>query len=380
MGPGSRPRSRRAWGTWIRSQKLSALAIIVPTFNEADNVAALVDALDAALAGIAFEIVFVDDWSSDGTPDIVARMARTRQDVRLIRRFGRRGLSSAVVEGVLATTAPVVAVIDGDLQHDETILPALHASVAGGDADVALGTRYAAGGSTGNWDAGRLRISALATRAAQALIRTSVSDPMSGFFAMRTDTFVALVPRLSTLGFKILLDILMSSPVPLRVHEVPYAFRTRAAGSSKLDSAVALDLILLILDKMVGRLVPPRLILFAAVGGFGLLVHLALLRLFLGAGQAFQGAQALAVTLTIAVNFALNNQLTFRDRRLRGRALVGGLLSFYLVCGLGAIANVGVGSVIYASQYQWWLAGTAGAVIGSIWNYAASSVLTWNRR
>lgn len=357
-----------------------ALAVIVPTFNEAGNVAALVAALDVALAGIPREIIFVDDWSNDGTPDVVADIARTRPDVRLIRRFGRRGLSSAVIEGVLATTAPVVAVIDGDLQHDESVLPALLEAVANGGADIAVGTRYAAGGSTGDWDAGRVRISALATRVAQRLIRTPVTDPMSGFFAMRTETLVALVPRLSTLGFKILLDILMSAPRPLTVREIPYRFRTRAAGTSKLDTAIALDLVLLILDKLVGRWIPPRLILFAGVGGFGLLVHLALLRLFLGAGQAFQGAQALAVTLTIAVNFALNNQLTFRDRRLKGRALIGGLFSFYLVCGLGAIANVGVGSVIYASHYRWWLAGTAGAVIGSIWNYAASSILTWNKR
>ncbi len=362
-----------------------ALAIIVPTFNEARNVVALVTALDAALVGIPHEVVFVDDWSTDGTPEIVADMARARADVRLIRRYARRGLSSAVVEGALATTAPVVAIIDGDLQHDETILPMLYAAVAVGEdgtvrADIAVGTRYAPGGSTGDWDAGRVRMSTLATRAARALTSIPVSDPMSGYFAMRTDTLVALVPRLSVLGFKILLDILMSAPAPLVVREVPYRFRTRIAGTSKLDTAVALDLVLLVLDKRVGRWIPPRLILFGAVGGFGLLVHLALLRLFLGAGQAFQGAQALAVTLTIVVNFGLNNQLTFRDRRLRGRALIGGLLSFYLVCGLGAIANVGIGSVIYASHYEWWLAGTAGAVIGSIWNYAASSIVTWKKR
>lgn len=361
-----------------------ALAVIVPTFNETGNVRALIDALDAALRGAlggdAYEIIFVDDWSTDGTAEAVARIARQRGDVRLLRRFGRRGLSSAVIEGVLATTAPIVAVIDGDLQHDETILPTLYAAVARGGAEVAIGTRYAPGGSVACWTAGRRRVSTIATRVSRAVIGAEVSDPMSGFFVVRQATVVALLPRLSVMGFKILLDLLVSSPVALKVAEVPYRFRDRAAGTSKLDSATALEFLLLLLDKLLRGRVSPRLVLFAAVGGFGVLVHLALLRGFLAAGTEFRGAQALAVAITIAVNFAFNNQLTFRDRRLRGWAAVRGLLSFYLVCGLGAIANVGVGSLVYASDRRWWLAGIAGALVGSIWNYAASSVLTWNRR
>lgn len=361
-----------------------ALAVVVPTFNEADNVRALVDALDAALLGAldgdAYEIIFVDDWSTDGTPEAVAAIARDRGDVRLLRRFGRRGLSSAVIEGVLATTAPIVAVIDGDLQHDESILPALYAAVARDGAELAIGTRYAPGGSVGSWTAGRRRISAIATRVSGAVIGAKVSDPMSGFFVVRQATVIALLPRLSVMGFKILLDLLVSAPVALKVAEVPYRFRDRVAGASKLDTATALEFLLLLIDKLLRGRVSPRLVLFAAVGGFGVLVHLALLRGFLAAEAEFRSAQALAVAITIAVNFAFNNQLTFRDRRLRGWAAARGLLSFYLVCGLGAIANVGVGSLVYASDHRWWLAGIAGAVVGSIWNYAASSVLTWNRR
>lgn len=357
-----------------------AVAVIVPTLNERDNVAVMVAALDTALAGRRYEIVFVDDWSSDGTPDAIAGLAACRPDVRLVRRYGRRGLSSAVVEGVLATVAPVVAVIDADMQHDETLLPALVDVVARGSADVAVGSRYVADGSTGDWDAGRLRTSRMATLLSRHLLRQHVADPMSGFFVVRRDAFVAAVPRLSSIGFKILLDLLVSSPQRLRVVELPYRFRNRQSGESKLDSAVALDFVLMLVDKTVGRWVPARLVLFGAVGVLGLVVHLALLRAALAASLTFTVAQGVAVTGAMTFNYALNNALTYRDRRLRGVRWATGLLSFYAVCGLGAIANVGVGAFAFERNYSWWLAGIAGAIVGSVWNFAASSVLTWRKR
>lgn len=215
------------------------LTVIVPTFNEADNVAALVAKLDAALSSLAWEVVFVDDNSADGTADRVRAIASVDRRVRIIQRVGRRGLSSAVVEGMLSSAAPVLAVIDGDLQHDETALVALHAAVAGGARDVAIGTRYADGGSTGDWDASRVRISQFATWLSARLLRQDVKDPMSGFFAIRREAFLAALPRLSSVGFKILLDLIASSPGPLRIAEIPYTFRVRTAGESKLDSKVA---------------------------------------------------------------------------------------------------------------------------------------------
>jgi len=355
------------------------LAVIIPTRNEAGNVARLIDRLDRALSGCSWEAVFVDDWSSDGTADIVEGIARTRTGIRLLQRFGRRGLSSAVIEGMLSTTAPIVAVIDGDLQHDEAILPRMLAAIESGQCDIAIGTRYAVGGSTGQWSKSRLKISTLATRISQQLTQMDVSDPMSGIFALPKARIVALAPRLSNMGFKLLLDILLSSPEPLRVKEIPYEFRIRTAGTSKLDAVVAIDFLMLLLDKLAGRWLPPRFILFAAVGGAGLLIHLGILGLLLDAGLQFKSAQTCAVATAIACNFFANNLLTFRDRRLSGRAMLFGLLSFYGVCGLGAIANVGIGAMVYSAREPWWLAGAAGAIIGALWNYSASSLLTWRR-
>ncbi len=356
-------------------------AVIVPTLNEQGNISTLVAALDAALIGRSYEIIFVDDWSSDRTPDVIGAIAARRSDVRLIRRYGRRGLSTAVVEGALATLAPVIAVIDADMQHDERILPKMLQAVLSGAADVAIGSRYCAEGSVGDWSAQRAKGSRFATWLSHMVIKTPVTDPMSGFFVMRKDVLIAALPKLSNMGFKILLDVLASSPMLLKTAEFPYDFRNRHAGESKLDSSVAVDFVMMLLDKKIGRIISPRLFMFAAVGGMGLGVHLSVLRAMLAVPMvSFTVAQSFAVVCAIAFNFTLNNLLTYRDRRLRGAAMVWGLISFYAVCGLGAVANVGVGSFVFRNHSGWFVAGVAGAIVGSVWNFAASSFVTWRKR
>ena len=290
------------------------VAVVVPTLNEAANVERLIEKLSIVLAGRGWEILFVDDNSSDGTSDLVRRIGRTSRHVRIVQRVGRRGLSSAVIEGMLATAAPVIAVMDGDLQHDESTLPRLIDAVMTGDTDIAVGTRYVAGGGTGDWDKGRVRMSRLATRAGQIALGTDVSDPMSGFFAVRRDAFERALPRLSGIGFKILIDILASSPTALRVAEIPYHFRTREAGESKIGLRVIAEYAELIADKTVGRFVPVRLIKFLMVGGLGVFVHLAILGALLSTGNAFITAQTGAVMTAIAFNFFLNNSFTYADR------------------------------------------------------------------
>jgi dolichol-phosphate mannosyltransferase len=355
-------------------------AVIVPTFNEADNVERIVAALDAALAGIRSEIIFVDDWSQDGTAARIEALARDRADVRVLRRFGRNGLASAVIEGMMATMAPVVAVIDGDGQHDERLLPRLYSLVHGGAADVAIGSRYCQNGSTGDWSSVRLKCSQAATRLSRLVLKAPVTDPMSGFFAVRRDTVEALLPRLSGRGFKILFDLLTSSPEPLRAIELPFEFRTRLAGESKLGTGVVLDYAVTIADRLIRRFAPPRLVMFAIVGTLGLGVHLAALKAALALGGTFEAAQTVAVLTAIAFNFLANNSITFRDRKLKGGRLLVGLASFYLLCGLGALANIGTGKVLFDAHHRWWVSGIAGAVIGSLWNFGASMLVTWRRR
>ena len=360
-------------------------ALVVPTLNERDNVAVLVRAVRAALPDRAYEIIFVDDWSSDGTPDAVASLA-IEHPVRLIRRYGRRGLSSAVIEGALATFAPIIVVIDADMQHDERIVPALVAAVEGG-ADVAIGSRYCEQGSVGDWAGSRASGSRLATWLSQALLKTDVTDPMSGFFAVRRDVLLAALPNLSSMGFKILLDLLASSPRALRVTEEPYEFRLRHAGASKLDATVAIDFILLLLDKRIGKWISPRLIMFFGVGGLGMAVHWTMLKLGLALignslppADAFKPANILGVVSAITFNFLLNNNLTYHDKKLRGWAAVRGLAIFYAVCGIGAVANVGAGNYVFGRDHNTLVAVIAGSVVGSVWNFAVSSVTTWQKR
>ncbi|UKK86250.1 glycosyltransferase family 2 protein [Sphingopyxis sp. BSN-002] len=355
------------------------VAVVVPTLNEAANVEKLIEKLSVVLAGRGWEVVFVDDNSPDGTSDLVRRIGRTSRHVRVVQRVGRRGLSSAVIEGILATAAPVIAVMDGDLQHSEDALPRLIDAIEKGDAEIAVGTRYVDGGGTGDWDKSRVAMSRLATRAGQIALGTDVSDPMSGFFAVRRDAFERALPRLSAIGFKILLDILASSPTALKVAEVPYTFRTREAGESKIGVRVIAEYAELIADKTIGRFVPVRLLKFLMVGGLGVFVHLAVLRALLGFGDSFLTAQTGAVMVAIAFNFFLNNSFTYADRKLKGWKLLGGLASFYAISALGAVANIGIGTWMAGHDERWWVAGVAGVLVGAVWNFAMSSALTWRK-
>ncbi len=355
------------------------LGVIIPTFNEAQNVRPLLNRLALALSDYHWEAIFVDDNSPDGTADIVREIGQRNVRVRVVQRIGRRGLSSAVVEGMLATSAPLLAVVDGDLQHDETALPEMIRALKKQGADIAVGTRYAEGGSVGDWSRLRHLGSQAATWLGQKLLGLNLSDPMSGFFVVRRETLMAAMPRLSGVGFKILLDIVASLPTPPRVAEVPYVFRTRHAGESKADTMIAAEYLTLLIDKLVGRYIPTRLVSFLAVGALGVGVHLTVLGSLLALGAQFLTGQLAAVATAIAFNFFLNNLFTYRDRRLHGWKIVTGLLSFYFVSAIGAVANIGIGSWAHQMDSRWWLAGLAGVVIGAVWNFAASSFLTWRK-
>jgi dolichol-phosphate mannosyltransferase len=351
--------SRPAPTAGAQSARGPELSVVIPTLNEEGNIEALMGKLCAALQGVHWEVIFVDDDSSDDTRGVATRLARNDSRVRLIHRIQRRGLSSACIEGVQASTAPYVAVMDADLQHEETLLPAMLRTLRQGEADVAIGSRYVAGGGIGGWDARRAGMSQFATRLGRLILKSPVSDPMSGFFMLRREAFDASVRRLSAVGF-----------------------RQRLAGESKLDSLVAWEYVVLIADKTVGRYVPVRFISFALIGLLGLGVHLFVLWITLHVLDApFPAAQASATGVAMIGNYTLNNALTYRDRRLTGWRFVRGLLSFILICGIGAVANVGLASFLFGNgRSSWWVAGIAGAVMSSVWNYAVSAVFTWRAK
>lgn len=352
-------------------------SIIVPVYDEAANIAEIHRRLTCALGGIDWEVIFVDDDSQDGSFAEIVRLCERDARVRVIQRIGRRGLSSACVEGVLATTSPFFAIIDGDLQHDETLLPRMLEELQKDRADLVVASRFAPGGSLGSLSKARSTLSRVATWLSKLVTRHSLSDPMSGFFAMRRSEFDKTVRLLSQQGFKLLLDICASSPADLRMSEIPYTFRERVAGNSKLDRVVVLEHVLLLSGKLVGHTVPLRFLLFSFVGAIGLVLHFITLRTLLAAGFGFEAAQIGAVFTAMTSNFFMNNELTYKDRRLTGMQLASGLLSFYAICSVGVVANVGIASYLFSGNQSWQVSGLAGAVIGVFWNYAASSIVTW---
>ena len=357
------------------------LSVVVPTFNERGNVGRLVAALDQALKGISWEVIFVDDDSPDETARTVIDLAAEDSRVRCLHRIGRRGLSTACIEGMLASCAPYMAVIDGDLQHDETKLPEMLALLRADECEIVVGSRYVDGGGIGEWDSERASQSRLATRVAKRVLKADLSDPMSGFFMLKREVLDNSVRKLSGIGFKILFDIFASSPGKLRYREVPYTFRTRSEGESKMDTQAVWDYGMLILDKLVGRYVPVRFVAFTMVGGVGVAVHMAVVAaLYVWQEMGFVASQAIATYVAMTFNYAVNNSLTYRDRQLKGWGWWKGLVSFTLACSVGALANVGIASYIFESRSQWLLAAGAGILVGAVWNYAVTMVYTWNKR
>src|SRR5580704_948631 len=357
------------------------VSIIIPTLNERDNVHEIVSRLDRTLSGQTWEVVFVDDDSGDGTLEVLHDLSRTDPRVRFLHRIGRRGLASAVTEGILSTSSPFVAVMDCDLQHDVAVLPAMFRRLQEGDCDIVVASRFTGGGGVGDWSKNRLALSNVAKRLAHLVLAAKLTDPMSGFFIMRRDAFDLAVRDLSNQGYKILLDILLSAKPSLRVSEVPYTFCARVRGESKVEPIVVLEYFTLLFDKLFGHVIPSRFVVFSLVGGGGVLVHMAVLAtLNRGFGAVFVTAEIYAAIAAMIFNYFANNLLTYRDMRLVGLwPTVRGLLVFCSLCSIGIVANVGIATALFRQDYSWWLAGLAGVLVGAVWNYATTSIFTWRR-
>jgi dolichol-phosphate mannosyltransferase len=357
------------------------LSIVVPTYNERANIPILVERLAHVLAGCDWEVLFVDDNSPDGTAAVARALGETDGRVRCMRRIGRRGLAGACLEGMLGSQARYLAVMDADLQHDEGLLVAMLEHLRGGNCDLVVASRYLGGGSAAGLSKQRARASRFANMLVHRLLGIGLTDPMSGHFMIRRDAFEPLAPAISSQGFKILLDILATKPGSLRVVELPSSFHERRHGESKLDSKVALDFAALLTAKLTNDAVSARFLLFCLVGTSGLVVHLLVLSLATQlAAIAFGAAQALATVCAITWNFVLNNMFTYRDQRLAGWRFLTGLLRFQVICAIGAVSNVGIATWIYDYDSRWWLAGLAGALIGTVWNFVVSAAFVWRQR
>jgi dolichol-phosphate mannosyltransferase len=352
------------------------LTVVVPAFRERDNIPALLPALEMALAGIDWETIVVVDDALDGTEQLVRERAQQDRRVRCLHRIGRRGLASACIEGMLASSSPYIAVMDADLQHDESLLPHLLQAVKAEDSDVAVASRYMEGASTGDLAPQRVRMSRLASALGRVLCK-GLTDPMSGFFIVRRSFLEQVVRRLYGRGFKILLDLLAAARGEVRIRELPYRMRSRMHGESKLGARVIAEFFMLILYHVTGRLLPARFFLFGLVGLTGVAVHMAMLSAAYAVSGQFLASQALATVLAMTSNFLLNNVFTYGDQRLRGRRFWRGLASFYVACSIGALINLAVAQWLFQNSVAYWAAGIAGALVAALWNFFTTASVTW---
>ncbi|MFM7267513.1 MAG: glycosyltransferase [Cyanobium sp.] len=358
------------------------LSIVLPTFNERANISPIVDQLLPLGDSYELEILFVDDDSADGTAGAVLSLSHQYPCIRLIRRVGRFGLSSAIKEGILDSTGDVILVMDSDGQHEPSAVPTTVSTLLNSDLDLLIGSRFHPEASIEGLSAKRQRHSTLANRVARFSLPRyrTLTDYMSGFFALRPERALGYVRQVDVSGFKFLYELLALSRGHLRVAEVPLEFQARISGESKLNLAVVWDLGISILHTLLLRSVPRRALSFALVGATGILTHLLLFSMVHnGLSFTFEQAQTSAVIGAASTNFLINNMLTFRAQQLKGLALLIGLIRFLFVTSLGMVANVGVSSAIYhQGSGKAFLAMVAGIAVDFVWKYAASSRFVWN--
>lgn len=357
------------------------LTIVVPTLNEKENVRPLYHKVKKALNGTdcRWEIVFVDDCSQDGTLEEIRSLFSMVKDhsIKVIQRIHRFGLSSACIEGIMASHSPFIVVMDADGQHDETLLSSMYTVIQEKNLDMVVGSRYCEMGSLEAMAKNRALISKGATFLAKKIGKVSLTDPMSGFFMMRRSKVEPLVPALYGKGFKILLDLFLASPRPLKYEEMAYTMRTRTLGESKLNSRVVLDYLMLLAYHYTNRWIPLDFVLYLLVGCTGAIFHLSLLRFFFRYGFSFIEAQSIATIITMLCNFYLNNKITFFYFRLKGLNLWKGLVKFILGCSIGVFINLALSEYMYKTTSLWLLSGALGGFISGVWNYLYSKTVIW---
>lgn len=351
------------------------LSLILPTYNEAENIPELLPKIKQVLKKVPHEIIIVDDNSPDETWRVAQELAQSAEDVHVIRRVDRRGLSSAVIDGFLAAKGDVLMVMDADGQHDMGKLSELY-EAAQKNKGIAIGSRYVKGGSIGEWDEQRYFMSRMATGMAKKLCKVQVHDPMSGFFAIHRSVFEEVLPRLNPKGFKILLDLLVHVPKSTKTKEIPFTFGTRAHGESKLSRRVQIEFLEYLYDVVFGKYIPLAFVKYCLVGSLGVVVNVIAFQLF-SQVLSFSMAVVAAIETAIISNFWMNNVWTFSHVQLRGKAIIVGLIKFNAACAVGGLANYAISTYLFAHGVPGMPAVIIGAFTSVLWNYTMNRIFTW---
>lgn len=362
------------------------LTVIVPTLNESGNVSLLYSKIANTLKGSNFAVLFVDDDSQDGTINEINTLIAKHNNVQLIRRINRRGISSAFIEGVFSSSSKYIAIIDADLQHEESLLSEMLYKLKTQKLDIIIASRFKdlSDRKVVGLSGAREQMSRFGNALCGLVSGAHLTDPLTGFFMIRKPLMDKIIYKLSGVGFKIMLDIFATcknEKIKLRFQEIHMNFRKRNKGKSKLDIVILYEFALLIFDKLFGKFIPIRFVLFLIVGLTGLCIHTAILSALMNFSNAsFYISQLISTIIAMTSNFFVNNSFTYRDKRLKGTSqLVKGLLSFYLACSFGAFINVTTANFLYDKKIYWLLSGVIGSIIGATWNYGISSYFTWGK-
>ena len=358
---------------------MTQISVVVPTYNEADNMAAIYEGLATVLAEKSWELIVVDDDSPDGTADAVRRLAKQHDNVRCVQRTQERGLCSAVHWGVQAAHGDYIVVMDGDLQHDPALIPAMIEALGKGD-DIVSGSRFLASArAVGLSSDLRNSLSLWGNRLVNLFLGTRLTDPLTGFFATSRPLFLRSIPRMQADGFKVFFDLLYRNR-KATLKELAFDFRARQHGESKLQLYVFWLLMCDMISKLSGGLVPPRLVSFVGVGLIGSTVHFSLLYASLALGAVFWVAQTIATVTAMVFNFTINNILTYSTDRLRSGSFFKGLLLYSLIASFGIVANVSTAQLTHEHfKAHTFLAASVGIVIDVIWRFVVSNRLIWGR-
>ena len=359
------------------------LSIVIPTYNERDNIIVILEELKKVLKSISHEIIFVDDNSPDGTSAVVKDCMKKSSKIRLIHRIGRRGLAGAVIEGIFAANADIVAVMDCDLQHDENkLLDMINLFSKNSSLDIVIGSRFTETGEISEKAFSKIRElgSKATTFIIKKVLNITSTDPLSGFFMVKKESFLKSSENLQTQGFKVLADFLATSGKNIQIKEIGYRFKNRIAGESKMSFLTTLELIGLVLSQILKGKVSIRFILFCMVGLSGIFVQLLITGLVMLLINQFPTSQTFGIIAAMTSNYFLNNIITFQERKLKSLDLIRGLFSFYLICSLGAFTNIAIATYIFSFSSNWLISSFIGACFGAVWNFTLSSIFTWKSK
>mgnify|MGYP001166224958 FL=1 len=368
----------------MKSQaKNKIISIVIPTFNEQNNISGIIDQLLKLDINYEIEIIVVDDNSIDGTAAFVREFSRIDRRVRLIIRMGRSGLSSAIKEGCLCASGEVIAVMDADGQHDPLYIEQALNKLEINKFDILVGSRFIEGSKIKGLSKRRERSSSIANYLARLSLYgfySHLTDYMSGFILFKRNSCIKFIEKIDVNGFKFFYELLALSKGKLKVIEIPLVFKERIYGNSKLDFPVVWDFLISLIHSFIRRIIPRRAVSFALVGSSGVVVQLLTIYFFMSV-TSFDFEKVLPVGVVIAAtsNFTINNFFTFRTNKLSGKRFYLGLMKFLLVSSLPIIANIGITTLFYSQlSINSFISQIGGILVVFIWNYAASSKIVWN--